>query len=93
VNVTFSADDLGPLVRAVVAEVLTELGGRFDGHGRVGYTEPEAAALLGVAGHVLRDCRLRGEIHARKLGRRYVYSRDELRRFLAEGNGETNLLE
>ena len=29
---------------------------------RLGYPEAEAAALLGIERHVLRDCRLRGEI-------------------------------
>ena len=52
--------------------------------GRIGYTEPEAATLVGVRPHVLRDCRLRGEISARRVGRRLIYSRDELERFLAE---------
>jgi len=78
-------DDLRPLVQAVVAEVVaarTDADSKLGG--RLGFTEPEAAAALGIAPHCLRDCRLRREIHARKIGKRYVYSAAELRRFLEE---------
>jgi hypothetical protein len=77
-------DDLAPIVRAVVAEV-TRQQAESDaklGDGRIGYTEAEAAAALGLPAHRLRDCRLRGEITARRIGKSYVYSRDALRRFL-----------
>lgn len=50
---------------------------------RLAYPEAEAAMLLGVARHVLRDARLRGEIKATRIGKRIVYARDELLRFLA----------
>jgi hypothetical protein len=53
----------------------------------LGYTEGEAAAMIGVARHVLRDCRLRGEITARRVGKRFVYSRSTILRFL-EGTPE-----
>jgi hypothetical protein len=33
---------------------------------------------LGVKPHVLRDCRLRGEIAARRVGSRFVYERASL---------------
>ena len=45
---------------------------------RLAYTEPEAAALLGVRPHVLRDARLRGEITATRIGKRVAYERGEL---------------
>jgi hypothetical protein len=67
------------IVRAVLDDVQTE---REQFNGRLGYTEAEAATLIGVAKHVLRDCRLRGEIHGKPVGRKVVYSRDELARFL-----------
>ena len=82
-NLHLDPDDLRPLVTTVVTEVLSQTeADRAKLNGRLGYTEPEAAALLGVAPHVLRDVRLRGEIKARLVGRRYVYSRDALLKFL-----------
>ena len=48
------------------------------------YTEPEAGALLGIGRHVLRDCRLRGELRGRLVGKRILYERGELLRFLRE---------
>jgi hypothetical protein len=85
VNLAFSTDDLRPLILAVVTEVLAARG-VMDGKlgNRLGFPEAEAAALLGVPRHVLRDCRLRGEISARLIGKKVVYSREELERFLAE---------
>ncbi|OHB71982.1 MAG: hypothetical protein A2V70_18185 [Planctomycetes bacterium RBG_13_63_9] len=78
-----SESDLRPVVEAVVREVLSQ---RADAEaklgGRLGFTEPEAAALLGVKQHVLRDARARGEISARRVGRRYIYSRAALLDFL-----------
>ena len=79
-------DSLKPLiaeaVRATLVEVDAKTAARNCLNGKLGYTEQEAAALLSVAPHVLRDVRLRGEIHARKVGRRYVYSREALVQFL-----------
>ncbi len=57
----------------------------FQGGGdRLGYTETDAAEQIGVAKHVLRDARRRGEISARKVGRRWVYSRECLAAYLNE---------
>lgn len=53
---------------------------------RIGYPEVEAAQLLGLATHVLRDARLRGEITAKKVGKRYIYSRQILLDFLQGGD-------
>lgn len=81
--------DLRPLVRAVVAEVLQQTrDDQAKMNGRLGYTEPDAAALLGIQPHVLRDCRRRGEITGRLVGKRIVYSRDALLRFLG---GDTSI--
>jgi hypothetical protein len=71
--------DLEPLVTRVVAKVLAKReadGVKFGG--RLAFTEPEAAALIGVRPHVLRDCRLRGEIEGAKIGKRIMYSREQL---------------
>lgn len=82
-NITFSPEDLAPVVRAVVQEVLVAKEAADAKHGaRMGHTEAEAAALLGVERHVLRDCRLRGEICAKLVGKKYIYSRLEIERFL-----------
>jgi hypothetical protein len=76
--------DLHHVITAAVRATLHEIQAEDAKFGnQLGYTEPQAAALLGVAAHVLRDCRLRGEISARKVGCRYVYSRDSLLRFLS----------
>jgi len=83
VRLDLSPDDLRPIVEAVVAEVLkhqAELDAKLGE--RLGYSEGEAAGLLGMAPHRLRDCRLRGEIHAKLIGRSYVYSRAALLKFL-----------
>lgn len=76
--------DLKPLIAAAVLAVLDHvraneavLGERF------AYPEPEAAALIGVQRHVLRDARLRGEIIGAKVGSKIVIERGELLRFLA----------
>lgn len=75
--------DLRPIVAAVVAETLDRMDfDRAKLNGRIGFTEPEAAGLLGVQSYVLRDARLRGEISARKVGRRFVYSRAALEKYL-----------
>ena len=74
---------------ARIAEAITERLGRqnFAAHSigepeRLAYTEQEAAQQMGIAQHVLRDARLRGEIVARKLGKRWLYSREVLIDFL-----------
>lgn len=73
--------DLKPVIRLIVAEVLEQAVGELD---RIAYTEAEAAAKLGIAKHVLRDCRRRGEIKGRLAGKKTVYSRAELIRFIGE---------
>jgi len=84
-HLTLSEADLRPIVQAVVDEVLERTQAERAGFGgRLGFTEPEAAALLGVKPHVLRDARLRGEIVARRVGKRYLYSRAALLGFLRE---------
>ena len=67
------------LLRELVEEVLTEAISVLDWPaGRVALDEQEAAAACGVRRHVLRDLRLSGRIKAHKLGRKYVYTRDDL---------------
>ncbi len=81
--------DLAQLIRQIVAEVRDQDEAKQARlNGRLAYPEPEAAALLGVQPHVLRDCRLRGEIQAVKCGKRLLYSREALQRFLGEDSGQ-----
>lgn len=76
--------DLRPVVEAVVAETLATLqaaDAAIGGH-RLAYLEREAAELLGVRPHTLRDARLRGEIVGTKIGGRIAYERSELLSYL-----------
>ncbi|MBI2480722.1 MAG: helix-turn-helix domain-containing protein [Planctomycetia bacterium] len=82
-------DGLRPLIAAVVAEVLTKAAlpvGAKDAE-RLAWSEPEAAGLLGVARHVLRDARLRGEIRSTKIGGRVAYTRKHLTDYLLSNEG------
>ena len=84
--------DLRPVieatVRATVRATLDEIEGeRAKLNGQLGYDEKRAAALLGVPWYSLRDARLRGEISATKIGRKTIYSRESLVKFLERGAG------
>jgi len=88
-QITFNDGDLEPLVTKVVAKVLADReseGAKIGG--RLAFTEPEAAALIGVKPYVLRDCRLRGEITGSRIGKRVMYSRDQLLKLLAKNQTE-----
>ena len=74
-----------PLVEATVAETLAKVDAdeaRLGG--RLWYPESEAAGLLGLPAHRLRDCRRRGEIVGSKIGKTIGYDRGELLKFLRE---------
>jgi hypothetical protein len=82
-KVIFEETDMRPLVERVVAETIE----RIESHreqldGRLAFPEAEAASLLGVERHVLRDARLRGELQGARVGKRIVYSRQQLLSFL-----------
>lgn len=64
-------------LKSIVAEVVAELADRF-GDDRLAFKEAEAAELIGVAKHVLRDERLKGRIQPGKSGRNWLYSRKML---------------
>ena len=76
---------LRPLIADVVREVIAQLeADRASAPDKV-YSEPEAAAWLGVGPHVLRDERLRGRITASSIvGRRIRYQHSDLVRYLTE---------
>jgi hypothetical protein len=69
------------LITAIVQQVVQDLDSARAtvGEDRIGYSEAEAAALLGLESHVLRDERRRGKIRAFLIvGRRVRYSREDL---------------
>lgn len=83
-TVQWDLEALRPLVYAIVSEVLDQ---RTDDERRLpaerlAHSEAEAASLLGVQRHVLRDARRRGELSGSRAGRGIVYTPGELRRWL-----------
>lgn len=87
-NIQFDPDDLRPLVQQIVAETLAATN--TDIHtddGRLAWSEAEAAAMLGLETHVLREQRRKGRIVCcnAKPGRRILYRREQIDAFL---NGE-----
>lgn len=89
-KITLEHDDLRPLIQQVITETIEALG-RAESKvpdGRLAYTESEAAKLLGIAPHALRDCRYRREVKASFAGKRILYEREELIKFLARNKAE-----
>lgn len=85
-TLAIDGDVLRPLVRQIVqevAEALRDAEAAVPGS-RLAYSEAEAARLLGLNQHVLRDERLRGRIEAcRVVGGRIRYEPAALRGYLA----------
>jgi hypothetical protein len=79
-NLQVDPEALKPLIESIVAETLARLeAGRAQFDGKLAYSEPEAAQLLGLQPHQLRDERLRGRIRASQIvGRRVRYLREDL---------------
>jgi hypothetical protein len=75
---------LEPIIRAVVEQTIAALDAeRARLNGRLAYPEAEAAALLGLARHQLRDMRLAGRIGASVgPGKKVLYTRQDLEGFL-----------
>jgi hypothetical protein len=87
-SVNLDPETLRPLVQLVVGEVLAALEADRD---RVAFTEQEAAALIGMKHHVLRDLRLTGQVSAsRSVGGRILYQRSDLVAYLAERRVEAD---
>jgi hypothetical protein len=85
IHLDIDPEQLEPLIRKVVDEAITRLeADRAAVGARLCYSEPEAAELLGLAPHQLRDARLAGKIHCSQItGRRIRYTRDDLIQYLA----------
>ena len=86
-DVKFDVDELDLLIRKIVSEVHA-----IDWpEGRIALTEQEAANALGVARHVLRDARLQGHLHGRRIGKRVCYTREDVLRYVdSSGSGAAN---
>jgi hypothetical protein len=84
VHLSLDPTGLRPLIEQVVTETLARLETeRAKVNGKLAYSEPEAAALLGLEPHQLRDERLRGRIGASSIvGRRIRYTREDLTSYL-----------
>ena len=83
-KIEFDKDDLAPLIEQVVAATIDRLRdheAKFTD--RMGYGEGEAASLLGIPRHSLRDCRRRGEVDCYKIGSRIFYTPDQLKKLIA----------
>jgi len=91
VSLPIDADALRQLVQVVVRETLAAVEAEQAKipDDKLAYDEGEAAALLGVAQHVLRDARLEGKIVASRItGRRIRYARADLLKYLHENRAE-----
>ena len=77
-------DALQPIIAQTVRAVLAEIDEAHAkiGNGRLAYSESEAAGLLGLARHQLRDCRLRGEIRHTRIAGRVFYTTTQITEFL-----------
>jgi len=76
----FDMEALRNELKAAIIETLDEretLQARLHG-GRIAFSEAEAAAMLGVKPHQIRDWRLDGKLRAHKPGKAWLYDREEL---------------
>lgn len=85
-NVHFTKDELRPLVRELIREVVLELmESEWQMDDRIAYPEHEAARMLSMTQFQLRDERLKGRIRATQIsGRKIRYTRQDLLDYLEE---------
>jgi hypothetical protein len=93
INLDLDPATLEPLIRRVVEETFARLESeraRLD-NGKLAYPEAEAAALLSLAPHQLRDERRRGRIKASiGPGRKVLYTRQQLIDYLVSRPWQQN---
>ena len=79
--------DLRPIIELVVTETLARVDDDRPGDDRLAYTEAEAATMVGLDIHVLREQRRLGRIKCCKAkpGRRILYTPSAIRAFLDGG--------
>jgi hypothetical protein len=84
-NLSIDAAAFKPLIDMIVTETVLRLESeRAMVNCKMACTEPEAACLLSLKPHQLRDERRRGRIHASiGPGHKILYSRDDLTRYLS----------
>jgi hypothetical protein len=92
INLEVAPEVLKPLIAQIVSEVVGQLEAeRSKLDGKLAYSEQEAASLLGLREHQLRDERLRSRIRASAIvGRRIRYLRQDLLAYLLERRWEPN---
>jgi hypothetical protein len=83
-SLSLPPETLRPIITEIVREVLAQLDqARAALPDRLAYSEAEAARLLGLHSHQLRDERLRGRITASRIvGRQMRYQREDLVAYL-----------
>jgi hypothetical protein len=88
--ITIDPAPLADLVRSLVAKAIFDLGTQQQClPEKLAFTEAEAARLLSLNQHQLRDERRRGRIGASEIvGRRIRYSREDLLQYLARNRQE-----
>ncbi len=86
----FDPAELAPIIAATVAETMARIRADEAELGeRLAFSEQEAARLLDIEPHVLRDARLRGCISASRItGRRIRYARTDLLEYLQRNRVE-----
>jgi hypothetical protein len=84
VQLNLNADDLEPLIERVFERVIARLETEREALGdRIAFSEAEAAALLGLEAHQLRDERRRGRIKASRIVNRAIrYLRSDIMDYL-----------
>ena len=89
-NISLDADALRPVIEAAVAETMARLTADSANMGdKLAFDEQEAARLLDIEPHVLRDARLRGCISASRItGRRIRYAKSDLLEYLQRNRVE-----
>jgi hypothetical protein len=86
ISLQFDSAAFGPVIEEIVERVLARLG-QAQGNlpeQRLAFSEAEAAKMIGLNVHQLRDERLRGRIgSSRIVGNRVAYLRDDLLTYMA----------
>lgn len=78
------------LVDQIADRVLQKIQKHLEANNRIfpdklTFDEQEAAAILGVARHVLKGARERGEVTPAKIGKKWHYTRDVLVEYAQRG--------
>lgn len=90
INLQLEPAVLRPLIREIVSEIIAQMEDAKAKDGdKLCYSEADAARLLGLREHQLRDARLAGKVGCSQItGRRIRYSRGDLLEYLARNRWE-----